>query len=331
MAAREAKTVLAVDLGAESGRVMAVAYDGASLQVEELHRFPNTPVAVGGTLYWDFLRLWHEVQTVLARGISRLPALLRVDSLRVYFGLLDRQGLLHGYPVPYLDRRTDGMLEAAFERVPRREIFNHTGIQFMQINTLYQLYSMIQSQSPQLEMAETLLTAPDLLNYWLTGERVSEFTIASTTQMVDPRRRAWAKELVERMGIPTRSLPEIVPPGTRLGEYEGISVIAPACHDTGSAVAAVPASSGSDTFAYISSGTWSLVGLEVDESVIDDARLQANLTNEGGVNGTTRLLKNDSVLWILQQCRQTWAAGGHECNYAQLMQLARQAPPLRSL
>lgn len=331
MAAREAKTVLAVDLGAESGRVMAVAYDGASLQVEELHRFPNTPVAVRGTLYWDFLRLWYEVQTGLAKGKARQPASLGVDTWGVDFGLLDRQGQLIGNPVHYRDSRTDGMLEAAFERVPRREIFNHTGIQFMQINTLYQLYSMIQSQSPQLEMAETLLTAPDLLNYWLTGERVSEFTIASTTQMVDPRRRAWAKELVERMGIPTRILPEIVPPGTRLGEYEGISVIAPACHDTGSAVAAVPASSGSDTFAYISSGTWSLVGLEVDEPVIDDATLQANLTNEGGVNGTIRLLKNVTGLWILQQCRQAWAAAGHEYNYDQLVQLARQAPPLRSL
>src|SRR5690606_3647884 len=174
MAAREAKTVLAVDLGAESGRVMAVAYDGASLQVEELHRFPNTPVAVRGTLYWDFLRLWHEVQTGLAKGKARQPASLGVDTWGVDFGLLDRQGQLIGNPVHYRDSRTDGMLEAAFERVPRREIFNHTGIQFMQINTLYQLYSMVQSQSPQLEMAETLLTAPDLLNYWLTGERVSE-------------------------------------------------------------------------------------------------------------------------------------------------------------
>lgn len=323
------QTVLAIDLGAESGRVMAVHYDGASLELEELHRFPNTPVTLRGTLYWDFLRLWHEIQTGLEKGKAQRPASLGIDTWGVDFGLLDSQGALIGNPVHYRDGRTEGMMEAVFARLPRREVFAQTGIQFMPINTLYQMMSLVERRSPQLEIAATFLTVPDLLNYWLTGARVCEFTIATTTQMLDPRSGAWAAELLQQLDIPTHIFPEIVPPGTRLGEYEGIAVIAPACHDTGSAVAAVPA--GTEPYAYISSGTWSLVGLEVDEPVINDAALAANLTNEGGMNGAFRLLKNVMGLWILQQCRQRWAAAGEAHTYDELVRLARQASPLRSL
>lgn len=331
------QTVLAVDLGAQSGRVMAVGLDGSALEIEELHRFPNTPVAVRGpgrsTLLWDFLRLWHDIQTGLEKGKARQPASLGVDTWGVDFGLLDEQGSLIGNPVHYRDERTEGMLEVVFDRVPRAEVFDRTGIQIMAINTLYQMMSLVERRSPQLEIAATFLTVPNLLNYWLTGVRVCEFTHVTTTQMFNPRRGTWATDLLESLDIPTHILPEIVPPGTRLGEYDGIPVIAPACHDTGSAVAAIPAGSpaGTEAYAYISSGTWSLVGLEVDAPVINAAARAANVTNEGGVNGTYRLLKNVTGLWIVEQCRETWAAASETYTYAELVELARQAPPLRSL
>ncbi|MFW5942859.1 MAG: rhamnulokinase [bacterium] len=326
------ETVLAVDLGAESGRVMAVHFDGSSLSLQELHRFANTPVTVRGTLYWNALGLWRDVQDGLQKGRSLQPASVGVDTWGVDFGLLDEQGRLVGNPVHYRDGRTEGMMEVAFARVPRAEIFQRTGIQFMPINTLYQLLSLAQPRSPQLEIAATFLTMPDLLNYWLTGARVCEYTIASTTQMLDARSGEWAGDLLQRLGIPSHIFPDIVPPGTRLGDYEGLPVIAPACHDTGSAVAAVPISDAADhEAAYISSGTWSLVGLEVDEPVLGEAALAANVTNEGGVAGAYRLLKNVTGLWILQQCRQAWAIAGHQYDYEQLVALAREAPPLRSL
>ncbi len=314
------KTVLAVDLGAESGRVMAVHFDGRSLQLEELHRFPNTTITINNTQHWNFLRLWSDIQAGIEKGKAMHPASLGVDTWGVDFGLLDRRGELIGNPVHYRDGRTDGMMEAAFARVPQAEIFAQTGIQFMPINTLYQMLSLVESDSPQLEIAETFLTAPDLLNYWLTGAKVCEFSNATTTQMLNPRTGTWAVDMLEKLGIPTRIFPEIVQSGTRLGKYEGIPVIAPACHDTGSAVAAVPAKD--DNFAYISSGTWSLVGLETNTPIMTKAALAANATNEGGVYGTNRLLKNVMGLWILQQCRTAWAGEGMEFSYGELAEMA---------
>lgn len=316
-------SVLAVDLGAESGRVMAVHYDGRSLEIEELHRFPNVTVDVRGTLHWDFLRLWTDIRQGIGLGRQHNPAGLGVDTWGVDFGLLDSQGKLLGNPVTYRDSRTDGVMERAFGRVERAEIFGQTGIQFMPINTLYQMISLVESGSPQLAAGHTFLTAPDLLNYWLTGAKVCEFSNATTTQMYNPRTGDWAWELLDAFAIPRRVFPEVVQPGTRLGVYEGIPVIAPACHDTGSAVAATPL--GSPRSAYISSGTWSLVGLEVAAPVINDAALAANVTNEGGVYGTFRLLKNVMGLWIVQQCRAAWAAAGEELSYAELTRLAEQA------
>lgn len=326
----KAKTVLAVDLGAESGRVMAVHFDGRSLQLKELHRFPNTTVILNGTLHWNFLRLWQDIQTGIEKGKAFNPASIGVDTWGVDFGLLDRQGKLISNPVHYRDGRTDNMLAKAFAKVPQADIFAQTGIQFMSINTLYQMLSLVESQSPQLEIADTFLTAPDLINYWLTGAKVCEFSNATTTQMFNPTTGTWATELLDKLGIPTHILPkEIVPPGTRLGTYEGIPVIAPACHDTGSAVAAVPTRS--KDFAYISSGTWSLVGLEVDKPLLTPAALAANVTNEGGVYGTYRLLKNVMGLWILQQCRVTWAEVGQSYSYDELVKLAEQAEPLKAI
>lgn len=326
---RKKVSVLSVDLGAESGRVMAVHFDGHSLQAKELHRFLNPIVTLNGTLHWDFLYLLREIQAGIEKGKSLKPASIGIDTWGVDFGLLDSQGNLIGNPVYYRDGRTTGIMEKVFSIIPKAEIFSQTGIQFMQINTLYQLYSMVKNNSPQLEIAKTFLTAPDLLNYWLTGEKVCEFSNATTTQMFNPVTKTWAKPLLEKLGIPTDIFPEIVDPGTQLGYYDGIPVIAPACHDTGSAVAAIPAQT--DNFAYISSGTWSLVGLEANNPLINAAALAANITNEGGVYGTFRLLKNTTGLWILQQCRQTWSEQGEEYTYSQLVEMAEKVDQPRAL
>ncbi len=323
------KTVLAVDLGAESGRVMAVAFNGRSLHLQELHRFPNTTVTLNGTLHWNFLRLWDDIQTGIEKGQSLKPASIGVDTWGVDFGLLDSQGHLIGNPVHYRDGRTVNMMETAFNKLPKADIFAQTGIQFMPINTLYQLLSLVESQSPQLEIADTFLTAPDLLNYWLTGAKVCEFSNATTTQLFNPTTGTWATDLMDKLSIPSHIFPDIVPPGTKLGSYDGIPVIAPACHDTGSAVAAVPTSTAN--FAYISSGTWSLVGLEGDKPILTPEALAANVTNEGGVYNTYRLLKNVMGLWILQQCRATWAAAGQDYSYGELVQLAEKSEPLQAI
>jgi rhamnulokinase len=258
---------------------------------------------------------------------------LGLDTWGVDYGLLDAQDNLLGNPYHYRDSRTEGMLDAVFARVPREEVFAHTGIQFLQLNTLYQLYAMRVGGSPQLDVARTLLTMPDLFNFWLTGRKVVEFSIATTTQFYNPRRRGWATELLGALDLPASLLGPIVPPGTVIGDLlpavadelaiQPIPVIAPACHDTGSAVAAVPAT-GRD-HAYISSGTWSLMGVEVDEPVITPQSLAYNFTNEGGVCGTFRLLKNIMGLWLVQECRREWAREGQRYDYAALTEMAAAA------
>lgn len=313
-------TVLAVDIGAESGRVMAMHFDGVTLVAEEIHRFPNIPVQVGTVLYWDALRLFSEIQTGIQKGKSLNPASLGIDTWGVDFGLLDMDGQLLGNPVHYRDQRTKGMMDFVFERIPREDIFSQTGIQFMQINTLYQLASLVHNNSAQLTSAHTFLTIPDVFNYWLTGVKACEFTNATTTQLFNPTTGDWAWDILQEVGIPERIFPQVIQPGTLLGEYEGISVIAPACHDTGSAVAAIPTRTTNS--AYISSGTWSLVGLEVEHPFLNQVALEANVTNEGGVEGTFRLLKNVMGLWILQQCRQSWGGGD---SYQYLIDLAAEA------
>ncbi len=322
------KTVLAVDLGAESGRVMAVHFDGKQLSSEEVYRFPNVPVSASGTLFWDILRLWHEIQTGIEKGKALKPASLGVDAWGVDFALLDSTGQLLGNPVHYRDRRTGGVMERALARLPREEIFAETGIQFMPINTLYQLYSLVERSDPQLKAAATFLTIPDLINAWLTGEKVCEYTEATTTQMIGAQSGEWACDMLARLSIPVDPLPPVVRPGTRLGAYENIPIIAPACHDTQSAVAAISASDGCT--AYISSGTWSLVGVETPQPILTADALAANVTNEGGVYGTTCLLANVTGLWILQQCRATWKEQGHDYPYGALVELASDAPTLAS-
>ncbi len=322
------KHVIAVDLGAESGRVIQVGFDGKRFALEEIHRFPNTPVMVRGTLHWDALRLWHEITTGIEQAADGASS-LGLDAWGVDFALLDRDGKLLANPVHYRDSRTEGMMEWVFERVPRRTIFERTGIQFMVLNTLYQLASLACNNSPLLDVAATFLMIPDLLNYWLSGTRCCEFTDATTTQFYNPRTGDWDWKTISALGIPTDIFPAIVPPGTGLGDFNGIPVIAPACHDTGSAVVAVPTTTAD--YAYCSSGTWSLFGLEVSEAMINDAAYEGNVTNEGGVNNTFRLLKNVAGMWLAQQCRATWNEQGVEYSYDQLTAEAKTAEPFRSL
>jgi rhamnulokinase len=328
---------LAVDLGAESGRVVAGHFDGVRIGLEEVHRFPNGPVIVRGQLFWDILRLWTDIKTGLAKAAVTYGdrvAGIGLDTWGVDFGLLAGDDSLLGNPYHYRDSRTDRMMEAAFAKVSRSEIFERTGIQFMQLNSLFQLVAMAEAGSPLLDVAHTFLNVPDLLNFWLTGRKVSEFSIATTTQCYDPRAGDWAYGMLEKLGIPAHIFGEIVPPGTVLGPLldsvcaetglPPVPVIAPATHDTGSAVAAVPMDP--QHAIYLSSGTWSLMGVEVTEPVINEQMLTYNLTNEGGVGGTFRLLKNIMGLWLVQECRREWQRSGVDHDYDEMVALASAAP-----
>src|ERR687890_605096 len=323
---------LAVDLGAESGRVVLGRFDGAHVSLVEVHRFPNTPVKLSDGLHWDVMRILSEVKDGVAKAVGKEEIEgIGVDSWGVDFGLLDRGGALVSNPYHHRDKRTEGMVDEALRLASRKEIYGTTGIQFLPINTLYQLLAM--RGSPLLEAAETLLLIPDLINYWITGERTSEYTNATTTQLIDLETGGWSRELLEKLDLPSRLFAPIVSPGTELGpvlpevakEVGATSpVFAVASHDTASAIVGVPAQA--DDFAYISSGTWSLVGVETREPVVTQEAMEANFTNEGGFGGRTRFLKNVMGLWILQECRRQWAREGHEYSYEELARLAKDAP-----
>ena len=336
------RNYLAVDLGAESGRVMIGTLAGERLSLTEAHRFANIPVRLADGLHWDVLRIWSEIKAGIAAGLSRTNK--KVDSIGldtwgVDFALLDRNGGLLGNPFHYRDSRTDGMLAEAFRRMPRESIFENTGIQFLEVNTLYQLLAMVLAKSPLLETAQTLVMTPDLFNYWLTGKITCEFTIATTTQCFDPHQRDWARPLLRAMGIPEHLFQPVIVPGTVIGGLAAgvanelgapmIPVVAPACHDTGSAVAAVPAEE--IDFAWISSGTWSILGIESEQPVVNDQTLKYDFTNEGGVFGKWRLSKNVMALWLLQECRRSWARQGEELSYDEITRMAGEAKPFRSI
>jgi sugar (pentulose or hexulose) kinase len=323
-----AAQVVAVDLGASSGRVIQVEFDGRQLTWTVLSRFVNTPVMAHGRLYWDVLRLWHEIQEGL-RARSAQTRSIGVDSWGVDFALLDRSGHLLANPMHYRDASSERGLAMLDQFMPRRTIFERTGIQFMAPNGLNRLVALVAEDSPLLDAAAAMLTIADLFNYWLSGAKSCEFTMATTLQLFNPRAQTWDLELLAAMRIPPHLLTPIVPPGTRLGEYDGTPVHAPACHDTGSAVVAVPTTT--PNYAYLSSGTWSLLGLELDQPIINDAAYQANLTNEGGVGGTYRFLKNIMGLWLVQQCRETWEHQGRAYSYDELAQMAQSVDPFRSL
>jgi rhamnulokinase len=328
---------LAFDLGAESGRAMSGRLRSGVLDLVEVCRFSNEPVRVDGSLYWDAPRLWLHMQ----RALAQVPASLGLDSIGVDawgcdYGLLGENGDLLGNPYHYRDARTDGVMDDVFTRVPRSEIYDVTGIQFLSFNTLYQLVAAARSTPRLLDAAIQFGTIPDILNYWLTGELRAEYTNATTTQMVDARTRTWAFDLLRHLDLPTRLLPPLVEAGAMLGPLQhsanaalgGTPVVAPACHDTGSAVASVPAHGGR---AFLSSGTWSLLGTEVPRPIITPRALDANFTNEGGVCGTTRVLKNISGLWLLQGCKRDWANDGQAYEYAELVDAATDRPAFQSL
>jgi rhamnulokinase len=334
----ETHNYLAVDIGAESGRTIIGTLKENQLTMTETHRFPNGPIRLPDGLHWDVLRMWSEIKTGI--GISSTKSNKSLDSIGidtwgVDFALLDSQGALLSNPWHYRDARTDGMLEEAFKRMPRAEIFANTGIQFMQLNTLYQLLAMSLQKSSLLESANTFVTIPDLFNYWLSGEITNEFTNATTTQCFDPRKRDWAIPVLEALNISTHFFGEITDSGTPIGtllphvseetDVGRVQVVLPACHDTGSAVVAVPAQN--QDFAWISSGTWSIMGAEVWAPHVDEKALEYNFTNEGGVFGTWRLCKNITGLWLVQECRRAWRREGEELSYDELTRLAAESEP----
>jgi rhamnulokinase len=331
------KPYLAFDFGAESGRAVLAHLHSGVITTEEVDRFANEPVEYGGSLHWDIPKLWLEIRKTLSRQEVELSG-IGVDAWGVDYALLGEHGELLLNPYHYRDKRTDGVMELAFEKVSRKEIYRETGIQFMPINTLYQLFAAKRDTPDLLRAARTLLMIPDLFHYWLTGNAVCEFTNATTTQMVNAEKRAWSRDLMERLELPVDLPAGIVEPGTQVGALleevtssrtlRGTPVIAPATHDTGSAVAAVVAREGT---AFISSGTWSLLGTELDIPLITDEALRLNFTNEGGVCGTTRFLKNVMGLWMLQCCRSSWSSRGQVYEYRELMELASREADFEQL
>jgi rhamnulokinase len=334
---------LALDLGAESGRAMLAQLADHRLELKELHRFANTPVQLPTGLYWDSLRLFQEICEgirIAAKSVEDLDG-IAIDTWGVDFGLLSADGELLHMPRHYRDPRTVGTFAEVFEAVPRTEIFRQTGIQFMEINSLYQLW-VYQRDSPELlSRASKLLFTPDLFNYFLTGTYAAERTIASTSQFYDPVKRGFATDMLRKLGITSSFFPELMDPGSELGPVlpyaadrcalkHDTSVYTTGSHDTASAVAAVP-TTGRDGWCYISSGTWSLMGVETETPIINDASLEANFTNEVGVGNTIRFLKNIPGLWVLQECRRAWAKAGEEYSYAELMERAAAAKPIDTI
>src|SRR5262245_24018737 len=338
----DSQVFLAVDLGASGGRVVAGLFDGSRIDLEEVYRFDNGGVAAAGRLHWPLMSLWQHVTRGLRAAGKLYPgqiASVGVDTWGVDFGLLDKNDELLGIPHHYRDRRTVGILDKAFSIVPREKIFEATGLQFMEFNTLYQLLAMKLAKSPTLEIAHSFLMIPDLFHWLLTGVKSNEATNASTTQFLNPKTKAWSTDLLDRFGLPKQILGKLIQPGTRLGKIQatvaedtdlgGVDVIVPGTHDTASAVAAVPAVSKTSLkpdWCYISSGTWSLMGVETSEPVINQRCYELNFTNEGGVGGTTRLLKNIAGLWLVQECRRVWKEAGLEYGFEDLMEKAAKSP-----
>ena len=331
---------LAFDLGGSSGKAVAGRFDGQRLHVSEIHRFQNDPVRASGRLHWDLLRLLHEIKvgigTAVNAGLGEIES-LAIDAWGCDFGLLDRYGELIGNPCHYRDELARGAMEEVLQIIPRPEIFSRTGCQFLPINTLYQLFALRRARSETLERADTLLLIPDLLRYFLTGERSTEATIASTTQMLGIANGDWDRALLERLGLPTNLLTRIVAPATPAGRLlpevaseigtAAIPVPVVAGHDTASAVAAVPADG---RFAFLSSGTWSLLGTELERPIVDERALAWNFANEVGIGGTYRLLRNITGLWLVEGCRRAWERQGRWPGYEAIVAATRDAPAFQA-
>ncbi len=331
---------LAFDLGAESGRAVLGLLSGTSISLEEIHRFPNKQLNIQGHTHWDIHNLFDEIKIGLTKtsglGHKKISG-LGIDTWGIDFGLIDKENRLLGNPFTYRDSRTNGMMEKVFARLPKEKIYSLTGIQFMQINTIYQLFSMADSNDPLLETADSLLFTPDLLNFFLTGEKYSEYTIASTSQLLNAKGRHWEFEIFKTLDIPEKIMPPVINPGTCIGSLlpdisagtglTSAEIIAPACHDTACAVAAVPVSA--KNWAYLSSGTWSLLGIETGEPILDADALEYNFTNEGGFNNTIRFLKNTMGLWLLQKSFKKWNKENPELTYERLVELASKSSPFK--
>jgi rhamnulokinase len=334
---------LGVDLGASSGRVMAGHWDGRRFQLEELQRFPNGGVSIGDRTYWDVLSLWGQMLQGFSRFSAihrRCPVSLGVDAWGIDFGLLDKGGRLISNPVHYRDRRTEGVPERLFDMIDEKTLFSETGVQSWRINTLFQLYSMVLAGDSELQFANTLLTIPDLFSYFLCGAATVEYTEATTTQMFSPHASNWARQVLRKVGIPEEILPEISQPGDRLGDArpavlkecgfsQHVPVIAVASHDTASAVAAIPHMDRDS--AFISSGTWSLMGTEIPSPNTSEEARRLGFTNEGSATGGFLLLKNLAGLWIIQECLRCWEKAGRAYAWSEVIEAAVVAPAFRSL
>ncbi|MDK2805145.1 MAG: rhamnulokinase [Thermoanaerobacterium sp.] len=326
---------LSFDFGASSGRLMLSRFDGEKITIEEVYRFPNEPVKIGQTFYWDFLRLFHELKNGL-RLISKRKikiSSIGIDTWGVDYGLLDKNDQLISNPIHYRDQRTNGIIKDVEKILPLEEIYNVTGIQFMEFNTIFQLYCDLTRRPELLNNARTLLFMPDLFNFYLTHEKYNEYTVASTSQMLDAEKKDWAIDLIKKLNLPEGIFQKIIMPGNIVGyltkeiqEETGLSnipVISVGSHDTASAVAGTPLES--STSAYLSCGTWSLLGIESDHPLINEYTKKYNFTNEGGVEGYIRLLKNINGLWIIQQLKQSWNSNGIKIGFSEISQIASKS------
>ena len=332
------KRVLAFDFGASSGRAIIGCFDGEKITLEEVHRFSNDPVSVGGTVYWDVLRLFYEIKQgiIKARMAGGFDS-IGIDTWGVDFGLIDAEGKLMENPIHYRDARTVGMVDEAFKTMPREKIYGITGIQFMELNTLFQLISLKKNRPWMLERADKMLFMPDLFAYMLTGKMCAEYSIASTSQIIDLKTKSWSKELLETFGIKEDIFAPLVKPGTVLGMLtpeiceecgvDPVPVISVCGHDTQSAITSVPCEDGK--FAFLSSGTWSLFGTELEKPIVNETSLNINITNEGGFDDTVGFLKNIIGLWLIQESRRQWQRQGEDYSYADLEKLALAAEPFK--
>jgi rhamnulokinase len=332
---------LAFDIGASSGRGIIGTLDNGKISLKEVNRFKNTMTLMRGSYYWDFYRIFENIKEGIIKTarLKENPCSLGVDTWGVDYGLLDEKGDIIGVPYAYRDHRTDTAMEEVFKLMPKEELYEKTGIQFMQFNSLFQLHAAIRDGYPGMEIAKSLLFMPDLINYYLSGIKSAELTITSTSQMYNPNLKNWDLDVLKAVGINPALLQDIIQPGTVLGKLnhalcketsiQELDITAVAGHDTGSAIVAIPATD--NNFAYISSGTWSLMGIESDTPLISEETLKLNLTNEGGVAGTFRILKNIMGLWLIQECQRIWQCAGNKLTYPELVKLAENADAFRTI
>lgn len=327
---------IAIDIGAETGRVIV----GDVSKMETIYRFSNNFVRVKDSIFWDILGIFNEIKKGLKEAFKKYPdqiVSIGIDTWGVDYVLLDSDGDILGNPHHYRDNRTDNIMDEAFKIIPKEEIFAETGIQFMQINTIYQLYSFAKNKPKVFGNARYFLTIPDLLNYWLSGIIKNEYSIATTTQLYNPIERNWSIKIMNKLGLKREIFGEIIMPGTKIGKLlpaiareigadSEVVVVAPACHDTGSAVAAIPVEDDTN-YAYISSGTWSLIGIESPKPIINEKSFKFNFTNEGSADGGFRFLKNVTGFWIIQECKKFWDEKVRSYSYDELTEMALKYGP----